>query len=248
MKLIKKFSNTSQLALLLSLVAMDTHAALYDRGNGMIYDSTLKITWLQDANYAQTSGYAAANTGGSGSNTINADGSMGWDAASNWANNLVYDGYGGWHLASAKLIGNSFFSYDGGTDVGYNITRSQIGHLFSQLGNVPAYNIGGYGLSGYGFFHTTFVDASGTYANDGFLNVRRDGYWEKEEASYQSNYAWSFYGYDGDQSKSFNKGFAFFAWAVRNGDVAAVPLPAAAWLFGSGLVGLIGNARRRSAA
>ena len=28
------------------------------------------------------------------------------------------------------------------------------------------------------------------------------------------------------------------AWAVREGDVAPVPLPAALWLFGSGLMGL----------
>ena len=32
------------------------------------------------------------------------------------------------------------------------------------------------------------------------------------------------------------------------GDIAAVPLPAAAWLFGSGLVGLVGIARRKKAA
>ena len=29
-------------------------AALIDRGNGLIYDNGLNITWLQDANYAKT--------------------------------------------------------------------------------------------------------------------------------------------------------------------------------------------------
>jgi len=29
-------------------------AALFDRGNGMIYDSDLNITWLADANYFKT--------------------------------------------------------------------------------------------------------------------------------------------------------------------------------------------------
>jgi hypothetical protein len=33
------------------------NAALHDRGNGMIYDSDQDITWLQDANYAMTSGH-----------------------------------------------------------------------------------------------------------------------------------------------------------------------------------------------
>ena len=36
-------------------------------------------------------------------------------------------------------------------------------------------------------------------------------------------------------------------WAVRTG-VSAVPIPAAAWLFGSGLLGLVGVSRRKKAA
>ena len=37
------------------------------------------------------------------------------------------------------------------------------------------------------------------------------------------------------------------AWAVQSGDVGAVPVPAAVWLFGSGLLGLVGVARRKKA-
>ena len=37
----------------------------------------------------------------------------------------------------------------------------------------------------------------------------------------------------------------WYGLAVRAGQVAAVPVPAAAWLFGFGLIGLVGVARRR---
>jgi len=32
----------------------------------------------------------------------------------------------------------------------------------------------------------------------------------------------------------------YYAWSVHSGDVGAVPVPAAVWLFGSGLIGLVG--------
>jgi hypothetical protein len=35
-----------------------------------------------------------------------------------------------------------------------------------------------------------------------------------------------------------------YAWAVRPGDVAAVPVPGVFWLFGSSLVVLLGLKRR----
>ena len=47
-----------------------------------------------------------------------------------------------------------------------------------------------------------------------------------------------------------NKTYGAYAWAVHDGDVAAlssVPVPAAVWLFGSGLFGLLGFARRKKA-
>ncbi|WP_428388944.1 DUF1566 domain-containing protein [Mucisphaera sp.] len=62
-----------------------THAALLDRGHGLIYDTGTGLTWLQDANYAQTSGY-------------DADGQMHLAAARSFVNNLVYAGFDDWRL------------------------------------------------------------------------------------------------------------------------------------------------------
>ncbi len=52
-------------------------ATLLDRGGGLIYDDVLNITWLQDSNYAQTSGF-------------DADGRMNWSDANTWAAGLSY--------------------------------------------------------------------------------------------------------------------------------------------------------------
>ncbi|HHJ36602.1 MAG TPA: VPLPA-CTERM sorting domain-containing protein [Gammaproteobacteria bacterium] len=52
----------------------------------------------------------------------------------------------------------------------------------------------------------------------------------------------------GYQANSNVKG-NLYAWAVQSGNVgtAVVPIPAAVWLFGSGLIGLIGLTRRKKA-
>jgi len=60
-------STLTSLALLGCLIA-PAQATLIDSGYGLIYDDDLNITWLQDANYALTSGY-------------DGDGRMTWDEA-----------------------------------------------------------------------------------------------------------------------------------------------------------------------
>ncbi len=55
--------------------------------------------------------------------------------------------------------------------------------------------------------------------------------------------AWYFQMGNGSQSIT-DKEVDLYAWAVHSGDVAAIPLPAAAWLFGSALLGL-GAVKRR---
>jgi len=44
---------------LLLMATFSANAQLFDRGNGVIYDSDYKITWLADANYAVTAEYNA---------------------------------------------------------------------------------------------------------------------------------------------------------------------------------------------
>ena len=61
---------------------------------------------------------------------------------------------------------------------------------------------------------------------------------DHETASLFGGYEYSYYG-----SKKIDQ---FYGWAVRNGDVAAVQVPAAIWLFASGLGLLAFNHRRKN--
>jgi hypothetical protein len=63
------------------------NAALHDRGNGLIYDDSLNITWLQNANYAGIT--------------------MTWDEASTWAGELAFQGYEDWRLPVFDCVDNT---------------------------------------------------------------------------------------------------------------------------------------------
>jgi len=70
-------------------------------------------------------------------------------------------------------------------------------------------------------------------------------YWSATEYVPDTSGAWLFGMGDGNQDGSIKDG-NYYAWAVQSGDVGAVPIPAAVWLFGSGLLGLVGFARRKA--
>ncbi|MBL8488869.1 MAG: DUF1566 domain-containing protein [Rhodocyclaceae bacterium] len=70
-------------------VSPDTLAALWNRGGGLIYDDTLHVTWLSDADFAKTSGF-------------DADGKLNWYDARAWADGLVFRGYSDWRLPSSS--------------------------------------------------------------------------------------------------------------------------------------------------
>ena len=215
------------------------NAALVSRLGGLAYyDTVLDITWLQDANYAQTSGY-------------DADGRMTWADANAWAASLTVASVGGWRLPDTGPVNGVAFSnygsYDGSTDQGYNVsapgtiyagsTGSEMAYMsYNTLGNLAYYDTSGNGpQSGWGLTNT-----------GPFSNIQSNFYWSATEYALDTNFAWGFAFPDGYQT-NLGKTSLLYAWAVHSGDVSAVPIPAAAWLFGSGLLGLIGVARRKRA-
>lgn len=239
---------TKNVAILLAglLITGSAQAALIDRGGGLIYDDVLNITWLQDANYAKTSGY-------------DDDGLMTWDEANSWATGLNIDGVTGWRLPKTNPInGASYdynYSFDGSTDGGYNIsaggsayagsTGSEMAFLFySALGNV-----GYYGFDG---------AATGCTAPDyclrnteSFNNIQipfTGGYWSVSGFMESADTAWFFSFYDGYQGNYVKSSSALYAWAVHDGDVAAAAIPepaiSALFLAGLGLIGLMSQRRR----
>ena len=90
-----------------------THATLWDRGGGLIYDDELNITWLQDANLAWTNKFGVSD--------ITWDGQMSWYTAIEFIaamNTANYLGYNDWRLPTTAGTG-----YNDGTE-------GEMGYLF----------------------------------------------------------------------------------------------------------------------
>lgn len=163
----------------------------------------------------------------------NANGLMTWSQANAWAAGLTVVGVSGWRLPTSLQPDATCSIQNSNGSNGYNCTGSEMGHLFfNELGGVAGVPIATTHNANYNLF-TNIQDAQAST------------YWSgTSESAPNTNYAWNYSfasGYQGTDVKDNG----LYAWAVRSGDVAAVPIPAAAWLFGSGLVGLIGFARRK---
>lgn len=151
-------------------------------------------------------------------------GAMNWYTAQDWIaamNAASYLGVSDWRLPSSNICS------------GYNCTGSEMGHLY----------------------YTELLNTGGPYvyalANAGpFSNFQNSFYWSGTNTGSVSDPAvwnFSFYnGYQGSSNMYSTLNDTFYALVVRSGDV--VPVPAAVWLFGSGLAGLVGFARRKKRA
>ena len=237
--------------MLLLLVTCGTaNAALLSRSGGQAYyDNVLNITWLANANLADTNDFGVTG--------INGDGTMIWAKANEWIgamNAANYLGTNDWRLPEVNPLNGSSFnystSYNGSTDWGNNqseqgtafagSTASEMAHLFYNTLNNKDYcdpllsTAGscsgpqpGWGLSNVG----------------PFSNLQPDFYWSGTTYAPVPSTAWDF-NFDGYQNSNL-KTLGFYAWAVRPGDIALVPVPGAVWLF-SGALALLGTLRRRA--
>ena len=204
-------------ACLFVVVSSSSHAALYDRGNGLIYDDVLDITWMQDANYAATTDYALAN----------GTGALSLDDALTFVNQINYLGHTNWRLPSA------------GTDLYHN---NAYGNGELELLNDQLLNYGQLVSSHGTGYDVAYNDASSNSIR--YFHALRNVYRYSESYALDSTKSWThkFAGTDQSSKLAANqKHEALYAWAVHDGDIGAavIPIPTTAWLFGSALAGLL---------
>lgn len=198
---------------LLLTFATPARAELINLGNGMIYDTVQDLTWLQDLNFVQHSGF-------------DADGRLTYDQAEAYVSGLTFGGYDDWRLPQSRN----------------NLLESQsddeVTDLMNQLGGHPRINSSGL-WSGY-TMPTSLSPFVGTFwfvwvapvpGSEPCLPSLAHCYsWMGWTTVDQSAYHWS-----ADEPGPT-------AWAVRDGP-SRVPEPSTWLLVGLGLIGLVRSRR-----
>jgi len=155
-----------------------------------------------------------------------------WDDANAWAAGLTLGGATEWRLPYISVAaGAGPFT---GTPVDCS-TATELACRDNELGYMFYQNLSGtLGQS---------ILTSGDPDLALFPSLQSIYYWSGTE--FDSSNAWLFDFFGGNQGSVSQDLSYYYSWAVHAGNVSAVPVPAAVWLFGSGLMGLLGLARRK---
>ena len=124
-----------------------SHAALIDRGGGLIYDDALDVTWLQDTQYVVTSGFSASPQLTFAQAQSFADGLEYYDRVRNVT-------WNDWRLPGVSPTASAGYDPTGAS--------SELSYMYYvNLGLSPIY----------------LQDAKGTVKTDVFLDLTNRGYW-----------------------------------------------------------------------
>ena len=216
-------------AVLFTVITVSAHASLVGRlpltpggtDYQAAYDNVLDITWTTNAGLS---------------------GLGNWDNRVGWADGLDtanYLGVDGWRLASMSVsaglpTGTSTNPVDCDSASQSACEDNELGYMFYiNMSGILGDNLTGDQTVG----EITLTDVQSFYLSG---------------TEYDSSNAWVLDFRSGHQcyltSSTCLTISSLYGWAVRDGDVGAVPVPAAVWLFGSGLLGLVGMARRKKTA
>lgn len=253
-------TNLVATTLALSAFSLTAQAALTtftNQGADLVYSSESDVTWTKDANLLSSlfasQGFSTVinniiaaspiitNTTNSlsptGSYTIttsdfSSNGQTTWFGAMayvSYLNSISYGGSNQWRLPTFATFQRGYDTPTNGTTTG-----NELSELFYQELNISA----------------------GSQLQDTatFDNEQAYYYFSGTEYAINPNRVWTLAtnSLAGGRQIEFTKTQQFYAWAVSGGRIntatpSAVPVPAAAWLFGSGLMGLAALKRRKEA-
>lgn len=141
-----------------------------------------------------------------------------------WVASLNIGGVTGWRLPTMDINGDGF-AVNCSAETQANCLDNELGYL-AVYGSPSGISPG----------------APGPFTNI----ATTGGYWSTSQSPTNSDY-WA-YNFSSGSNIILLSEASGIAWAVHDGDVgalSAVPVPAAVWLFGSGLLGLAGIGRRK---
>lgn len=155
----------------------------------------------------------------------NINGNDSWDNQVAWAEGLTIGGITGWRLGNMDRNRNGVI-INCAVATEADCLDNEYGYLYFQ--------------------HSVNAVNPNPFSN--LLQGQNAVYWSESELGIltaAADGAWLFDFQTGGLATNLKTSTAHLAWAVRTGDVpAVVPVPGAVWLFGFGLLGLIGIARK----
>ena len=199
---------------------------IYDTGS--VTDGLSPFVWLD---YTHSGAFwAGQNAWASGLNALNA-------VTYHLNSGVTMDwGANNWRLPSTVDGEPANYGTNGTTKSGYNITTSEMGHLYyTVLGNLAYVDKNGTPQTGTGLINKGIFD-----------HLKSDyWYWSGTTVALYPTYAWAFQPVDGEQVTWGQTSYSgIYGIAVRSGQLSVVPEPSTYLLLGISL-GVVGYARRR---